>query len=85
MRKTVKQHGNGAMVLVPKSWIGRTVEVKIVSDYSHEENIKVLQDVYKHDPPSSVYDVQRKLMVILGRTELMNEELKTCQDFFDSF
>lgn len=86
MRKTVKQQGNGAMVLLPKSWIGRTVEIKIVPDYSHEENLEVLQKIYENETaPKSVFEVQRKLMITLGRTNLLDEEMETCQVFFDSF
>jgi len=86
MRKTVKQYGNGAHIILPLRWIGRTVEVKVVADFSKEENLKVLMNVYENtSSPKSVYDVQRKLMILLGRTTLMDEELNTCQDFFDSF
>lgn len=32
IKKTARAHGNGAMVLVPKSWAGKEVQIVLLDD-----------------------------------------------------
>ena len=44
--KTAKNHGNSGMVSVPKSWIGRQVQVVLLNDDETDEPIQEFKIEY---------------------------------------